>query len=93
MVLEALFQLRIFNSSTFAPKAPPGACQVFGSNGLGTFFGVNPEGIGGAPIDLQNLVGWWPPDGNANGYSGNENNGVLSYVACTGSWTSNYTTL
>ena len=34
------------------------------------------EGIGGAPIDLQNLVGWWPLNGNANDYSGNGNNGV-----------------
>ncbi len=24
------------------------------------------EGIGGAPIDLQHLVGWWPLNGNAN---------------------------
>ena len=32
-------------------------------------------GIGGAPIDLQNLVGWWPLNGNFNDYSGNDNNG------------------
>jgi len=34
------------------------------------------EGIGGAPIDLQHLVGWWPLNGNANDYSGNGNNGT-----------------
>lgn len=33
------------------------------------------EGIGGDPIDLENLVGWWPLNGNANDYSGNLNNG------------------
>jgi len=35
------------------------------------------EGIGGAPIDLQHLVGWWPLNGNANDYSGNGNNGNI----------------
>ncbi len=44
------------------------------------------EGIGGAPIDLQNLVGWWPLNGNANDYSGNENNGQATNVIYTGSW-------
>jgi len=34
------------------------------------------EGIGGAPTLLQNLVGWWPLNGNTNDYSGNNNNGV-----------------
>ncbi len=29
------------------------------------------EGIGGAPINLQNLVGWWPLNGDAMDYSGN----------------------
>ncbi len=29
------------------------------------------SGIGGAPLVLQNLVGWWPLNGNANDYSGN----------------------
>jgi hypothetical protein len=42
------------------------------------------KGMGGAPILLQNLVGWWPLNGDANDYSGNGNNGVpnnVSYVA------------
>ena len=49
------------------------------------------EGIGGAPIDLQNLVGWWPLNGNANDYSGNMNNGQATNVIYTSSWTSGYT--
>ena len=48
------------------------------------------EGIGGAPIDLQNLVGWWPLNGNANDYSGNNNDGTASNVIYTSSWTSGY---
>ncbi|MEM0201797.1 MAG: hypothetical protein QXR73_01295 [Candidatus Micrarchaeaceae archaeon] len=46
---------------------------------------------GGAPIDLQNLVGWWPLNGNANDYSGNGNNGVPSNVMFVGNWYSGYT--
>jgi hypothetical protein len=49
------------------------------------------EGIGGAPIDLQNLEGWWPLNGNANDYSGNGYNGVPHNVTFTGSWYSSYT--
>ena len=49
------------------------------------------EGIGGAPIDLQNIVGWWPLNGNANDYSGNENNGAATNVIYTTSWTNGYT--
>ncbi len=49
------------------------------------------EGIGGAPIDIQNLVGWWPLNGNANDYSGNNNDGVPTNVLFTGSWQSGYT--
>ena len=48
------------------------------------------EGIGGAPIDLQNLVGWWPLNGNSNDYSGNNNNGAPNGVTYTSSWTSGY---
>ena len=41
------------------------------------------EGIGGAPMKLQNLVGWWPLNGNSNDYSGNNNNGVPTGVTFT----------
>ncbi|ASI13920.1 LamG domain protein [Candidatus Mancarchaeum acidiphilum] len=36
------------------------------------------EGIGGDPIDLTHLVGWWPFNGNANDYSGNDYDGKVS---------------
>jgi len=49
------------------------------------------EGIGGAPIDLQNLVAWYPLDGNANDYSGNDNNGVPTNVIFVSNWYSGYT--
>jgi len=49
------------------------------------------EGIGGAPINLQHLVGWWPLNGNANDYSGNGNNGVPTNVMFVSNWWSSYT--
>ncbi len=48
------------------------------------------EGIGGAPINVNNLVGWWPLNGNANDYSGNDNNGVPTNITYTSAWTSGY---
>jgi len=38
------------------------------------------EGIGGAPVQTSNLVGWWPLNGNANDYSGQGNNGTATNV-------------
>lgn len=38
------------------------------------------EGVGGIPIQLENLIGWWPLNSNANDYSGNGNNGQLVNV-------------
>ena len=49
------------------------------------------EGIGGAPIDLDHLVGWWPLNGNANDYSGNGNNGVPNNIIFVSSWQNGYT--
>ena len=46
--------------------------------------------MGGAPIDLQNLVGWWPLNGNPNDYSGNGNDGTASNVNYISAWTSGY---
>ncbi|MGC9132209.1 MAG: LamG domain-containing protein [Candidatus Micrarchaeia archaeon] len=34
------------------------------------------KGIGGTPI-LKNLVGWWPLNGDAKDYSGNNNHGTI----------------
>jgi hypothetical protein len=42
------------------------------------------EGIGGAPVDPNHIVGWWPLNGDANDYSGNNNNGAptaITYVS------------
>jgi len=49
------------------------------------------EGIGGAPIDLQHLVAWWPLNGNANDYSGNGNNGQIYNVNFVSNWYNGYT--
>ena len=49
------------------------------------------EGIGSAPIDPSHIVGWWPLNGNANDYSGNNNNGVPISISYNGTWTSRYT--
>ena len=50
------------------------------------------EGVGGAPIRIQNLVGWWPLNGNANDYSGNNNNGQVTGtgVSFNSTWNSQY---
>lgn len=49
------------------------------------------EGIGGAPVNLQYLAGWWPLNGNANDYSGNVNNGQATNVIYTNQWIGGYT--
>ena len=38
------------------------------------------EGIGGAPIDINQLVGWWPLNGNIDDYSGD---GYSNTIAAT----------
>ena len=45
VVLGALFSLGVFNDANFAPKAPPGACQVFRPNGPGSTSFINLEGV------------------------------------------------
>ncbi|MDE1860339.1 MAG: LamG domain-containing protein [Candidatus Micrarchaeota archaeon] len=48
------------------------------------------EGIGGHPEALNNLIGWWPLNGNANDYSGNKRNGVSTNIYYTGKWYDGY---
>lgn len=46
------------------------------------------EGIGGAPLPMPNLRGWWPLNGDTVDYSGNNNNGVPTNVVMNSSWSS-----
>ncbi len=49
------------------------------------------EGIGGAPLKLNNLIGWWPLNGDTKDYSGNNNNGAAtSGLSFTSSWQQGY---
>ena len=48
------------------------------------------EGIGGTPLDLQHLVGWWPLNGNMNDYSGNRDNGEIFNNSFSGTWNNDY---
>jgi hypothetical protein len=36
------------------------------------------QGLGGGPIRLGSLVGWWPLNGDAKDYSGNNNHGTIN---------------
>ncbi len=47
-------------------------------------------GIGGKPIQIENLVGWWPLNGNGNDESGNLNNAQQVNVIYGSSWINNY---
>ncbi len=50
------------------------------------------EGIGGDPIQLQQLQGWWPLNGDSVDYSGNGRNGQgIAGLSFAGQLTQNYT--
>ncbi len=48
------------------------------------------EGIGGTPVRPQNIVAWWPLNGNLNDYSGNNNNLQNNGAGFDGAWTNTY---
>jgi len=48
------------------------------------------EGIGGAPLPLPSLVGWWPLNGNTKDYSPSKNNGYPYNVVMSSTWASTY---
>ena len=51
------------------------------------------QGIGGAPLNLKSLVGWWPLNQNLNDYSGNGNQGYsYNSAGVSGEYVNNYTT-
>ena len=43
-------------------------------------------GIGGDPIALQNLVGWWPLNGDTTDYSGYGNSGIPVNITYSGGY-------
>ena len=50
------------------------------------------EGIGGDPINIENLVAWYPLNGDNIDYSGNNNTVVASNnIVYTSSWAGSYT--
>jgi hypothetical protein len=48
------------------------------------------KGIGGVPAFPQYIIGWWPFNGDAKDYSGNNNNGVSASISYTDQWISGY---
>ena len=50
---------------------------AFSKNQLSTAFDL---GYAGLPVSTNGLIAWLPLDGNANDYSGNNNNGVATNV-------------
>ncbi len=49
------------------------------------------NGIGSPPVQLSNLVGWWPLNGDANDYSGNGYHAqIYNNVSFTEAWTNYY---
>lgn len=50
------------------------------------------DGIGAVPVDLNNIVGWWPLNGDANDYSGESQDGTLNNVTFLSNWMSTYST-
>ncbi len=53
--------------------------------------GIYAEGIGGEPVRVGNLTGWWQLNGNGNDYSGWNDPGIPTNVSYTDSWSSGYT--
>ncbi len=52
--------------------------------------GLYDEGVGGVPIDLQYLVGWWPLNGNGDDYSGNADDGRIVNQTQIDTWSNQY---
>lgn len=48
------------------------------------------EGIGGPPINIRYLAGWWPLNGDVNDYSGLGNSGAATNIIFTNNWYGNY---
>lgn len=85
--------LRIGKSSAFGQfQGSISNVQIYNASlDSATIKSLYQEGIGGAPIDLTHIVGWWPLNGNSNDYSGNNNQGTSTKVIWNANWQSGYT--
>ncbi len=80
-----------FNGNGYGFNGTMANVQVYGTSlSSNEIEALYLEGIGGAPISLQNLVAWYPLNGNAQDYSGNNNNGKSTNVTFTSSWEGGY---
>ena len=65
--------------------------QVYSSAlGANSMKAIYVEGIGGAPLDLTHLLGWWPMNGDVNDYSGNDDNATAQNAVFTQTWQNTY---
>ena len=81
IVLGALFQLGVFNGQNFAPRTPPGACQVFRPNGPGSTLDINLEG------ECQGVLPEYVAQYAATYYSTVPNDASINTAWSGGSWT------
>lgn len=49
------------------------------------------EGVGGIPLNIVNLVGWWPLNGDVTDYSGNNYFGTSNNIISATDWYNTYT--
>jgi hypothetical protein len=59
------------------------------SNGVASLYA---EGMGGVPIDLDNIVAWWPLNGDTKDYSGNAYDGRGTSVLFPNNWQATFST-
>ena len=90
------------NSLSFVEYTNPGFIsniQIYNTTMTANdLYALYQEGIGGAPIKIQNLTAWLPLNGNLNDYSGNLYNGApygaggtTANIIYTNQWTGGYT--
>ncbi len=81
-----------YNDGFFFPAAYMSNIQVYNTSlSSAEVLALYHEGIGGAPVSPQSIVGWWPLNSNTNDYSGNNDNGQsVNGVGYSGFWTNGY---
>ncbi len=91
--ISSFYMLGYFPSAESHSNASMANVQMYNTSLSGADIqSLYKEGIGGAPININNLVGWWPLNGNGKDYSGNGNNAeVNENVTFESHWYGGYT--